>query len=275
MKKNVILFTTLIFSAIFLVSYVLYPTGSPGGRTGSPGDNGANCTGCHSGAAQQVSGWITTDIPASGYAAGQTYTVTASATHTGAVKYGFEVTAESTSNNAKAGTFIITDAAQTAKVNSNKAVTHTSGGTNPSGGSKSWTFNWTAPAEGTGNVKFYGAFNAANGNNETTGDVIYTSSLTVFEATSGITDNLAGSVNIKTYPNPFQDNFTIDLENSDKAHGSVMVTGFDGRIMWNSEFHDDNSAKINIDATEYPKGIYLVTVNFKDQTKASYKVIKN
>lgn len=275
MKKQGLLYASLIFSAIFLVSYVLYPTGSPGGRTGSPGDNGATCTGCHSGSNQQVSGWITSNIPSSGYVAGQTYTITATATHSGAAKYGFEITCESTSNDAKTGTFVITDPSQTTKVNSNKAVTHTSNGTNPSGGAKTWMFDWTAPAEGTGNVKFYGAFNAANGNNETSGDVIYTSTLTVFEATSGITDNLAGSVNIKTYPNPFQDHLIIDMENTDQTPGSVMVTGSDGRILWNSEFHDDIPGIINIETSKFPKGIYLITVNFKDQTKTSYKVIKN
>jgi len=54
-----------------------------------------------------------------------------------------------------------------------------------------------------------------------------------------------------------------------------MVTGSDGRILWNSEFHDDIPGIINIETSKFPKGIYLITVNFKDQTKTSYRVIKN
>jgi len=169
----------LIIPTIVIGLSSWYSSGSPGGKTGSPGD-GSNCTECHTGTPQSASSWITTNIPASGYTPGETYTITASGTHSGVNKFGFETTAEALGG-AKKGTFIITDAAQTKFTNSNKAVTHTSGGTTPSGNSKSWTFDWTAPAAGTGNVTFFGAFNAANGNGNTGGDVIYLSSTTVSE----------------------------------------------------------------------------------------------
>jgi PKD repeat protein len=165
---------------VFLTSNILYHTGSPGGKTGSPGDGNATCTQCHTGTPVTVTGWITSNIPASGYVPGQTYTITATATHTGAVLFGFEMTAENASNN-KTGTFIITNATQTQLVNNNKSVTHTQNGTTPSGNSKSWSVNWTAPAAGTGNVTFYGAFNAANGNGGSSGDVIYKTSTLVPE----------------------------------------------------------------------------------------------
>lgn len=181
MKIKGLLIGALFIAGIGFGSWVLYPTGSPGGKTGSPGDGGANCTQCHAGTPQSASGWITTNIPGSGYTAGQTYTITATGTHTGVGKFGFETTAEDNSN-AKKGTFIITDLTQTRLVNANKAVTHTSSGNTPVGNSKTWTFDWTAPAAGTGNITFYGAFNAANGNGTSTGDVIYLTSTMVSEA---------------------------------------------------------------------------------------------
>jgi hypothetical protein len=152
--------------------------GSPGGKSGSPGDSNATCTQCHSGTATTVSGWITSTIPAGGYTPGETYSITATGTHNGVVKFGFELTAE-TSTGAKTGTFAVTDAPRTQLVNQNKAITHRSGGTAPNGNSNSWSVNWTAPATDVGQIRFYAAYNAANGNGTNSGDVIYKSSLFV------------------------------------------------------------------------------------------------
>ncbi len=158
-----------------------YNTGSPGGKSGSPGDGGATCVQCHTGTANQVNDWITTNIPLTGYVPGNTYTITLTGTHTGVVKFGFEVSAENSSN-AKVGTFILNDPVQTKFTNGNAAVTHTNNGNTPSGNSKTWTVDWTAPSAGTGDVGIYAAFNAANGNGGTSGDVIYKTSLFVSEA---------------------------------------------------------------------------------------------
>jgi len=274
MKTRSLLYTLLIFVSLVMVSWVLYPTGSPGGRTGSPGDGGANCTGCHSGTAQQISGWVTSNIPGTGYVPGQTYTITANATHSGAQLYGFEVTSEDVSN-AKTGTIVITDAVQTKTVNSSKAITHTVNGTAPIGGTKSWSFDWTAPASGTGNVTFYGAFNAANGNGGTSGDVIYNSSMTVSEATTGLTDNLAASLDIKVYPNPFADHIEISLGNLEKPITSIRLSGHDGRMVWIKDIQNGNLDKYRIEASGFPRGIYFITVVFSDFRQAAYKVVKN
>lgn len=152
--------------------------GSIGGKTGSVGDGGINCAQCHTGQPQNATSWITTNIPQTGYVPGQTYIITVTGTHTGVVKFGFELTAENTSGT-KVGTFAITNATQTKLTNGNKAVTHTSGGTTPTAGSKSWSANWTAPNPAVGPVVFNAALNAANGNGNNQGDVIYITSATV------------------------------------------------------------------------------------------------
>ena len=161
------------------MAFVLYASssGSPGGKSGSPGDNGATCTECHSGTASSIAGWVTSTIPAQGYTPGETYTMTVTGTLAGAGKYGFELTAE-TATGSKTGTFAITEASRTRLVNSGNSVTHTSGG-NSGGASTSWSASWTAPATDVGQVRFYVAVNAANGNGNTAGDMIYTSSLFV------------------------------------------------------------------------------------------------
>lgn len=158
-------------AAIFLMGY---HTGSPGGRTGSPGDSGNTCTGCHTGNATTTFGWITTNVPASGFVGGQTYTLTATGTHNGVVRFGFELTVEDSQGN-KVGSLQITDPTRTKLINGNHAVTHTANGITPNGNSNSWSVNWTAPTNVLGNIGIYAAFNAANGNGNTSGDVIYKS----------------------------------------------------------------------------------------------------
>jgi hypothetical protein len=173
------------FLAVFATPAILilmsYSSGSPGGKTGSPGDNGTTCTQCHTGAATAVTGWISTNIPPEGYTPGETYTITATGTHAGVVKFGFELTVEN-SQGLKTGTLQLTEPARTKLVNSSHAVTHTSGGTTPSGNTNTWTVNWVAPSGVTGNIGMYAAFNAANGNGNTGGDVIYKSSAFISEA---------------------------------------------------------------------------------------------
>lgn len=181
--KRLYKFLPIVILPAVLVLYA-NSTGSPGGKTGSPGDSNETCTECHSGTASSASGWITSNIPANGYTPGETYLITATGTHNGVVKFGFELTAETT-NGTKIGTLAITEATRTKLTNQNKAVTHKAAGNVPNGNTNTWTVNWIAPATDVGPIRFYGAFNAANGNGNNSGDVIYTSNLFVNAAQPG------------------------------------------------------------------------------------------
>jgi hypothetical protein len=140
-----------IVSFLALSSFIaFYPTGAPPAKTGSPGD-GSNCTECHGGTATTVSGWITSNIPADGYTPGQVYQITANNQITGSGKFGFEVSPQNVAGDLL-GT--LTAGANNQLVGANKYVTHTNANTTIS----TWTFSWTAPAAGTGQVTFYGAF---------------------------------------------------------------------------------------------------------------------
>ncbi len=132
------------------------PDGAPAGRTGSPGDGGATCqaSGCHSGSPATVANIITSNVPVTGYVPATTYTITVTVTGTG--KKGFQVSPQNT-----AGTLLGTLTAGTGtKIVSTKYVTHTSA---KNTSSAVWTFQWKAPAAGTGNVTFYGAFAITTG----------------------------------------------------------------------------------------------------------------
>ena len=71
-------------------------TGAPPQNTNSPGD-GQNCSHCMGGTATAVTGWITSDVPASGYIPGSTYTITVTVPGTG--KKGFEVSPQDVTGN--------------------------------------------------------------------------------------------------------------------------------------------------------------------------------
>jgi len=151
--KIYILIPFTIIACILLSSYggenADHSSGAPAGYTGSPGD-GHNCTSCHGGSSSTVTGWITSNIPASGYIANTTYTITATATGSG--NKGFEVSPQNVAG-ALLGT--LTAGSGSKLVGSGKYVTHNA----PVGGSSAtWNFSWTAPATGTGTVTFYGAF---------------------------------------------------------------------------------------------------------------------
>jgi hypothetical protein len=156
--------TILVFSGYTM----MYPSGSPAAKTGSPGD-GANCSECHGGTATTTAGQITSNIPASGYVPGQTYQITATNPLTGSGKMGFEVSPQNV-----AGTQLGTLVAGTGSklVGGTKYVTQSSSNSS----TNTWTFGWIAPVAGTGAVTFYGAF-ARNYTGPTT-----LSTLTVQEA---------------------------------------------------------------------------------------------
>ena len=114
MKKNIL--STLVLTAVFAVVIIGTTTltesgtmsayantgGSPGGRTGSPGDN-SNCTACHSGTINSGLGVasIASTIPASGYVPGQTYTITSTISQNLINKFGFEIASERDLDNSK------------------------------------------------------------------------------------------------------------------------------------------------------------------------------
>lgn len=155
MKKTIyslLALAVLSISISALNTAISNPTGAPAGKTGSPGDGGATCqgSGCHSGTPTFVAGIITSNVPSNGYTPGTTYTITV--TTTGSGNKGLEVSPQDLSGNLL-GTLIA--GTGTKLLGGGKYLTHT---TPKTGSSATWTFQWKAPAAGTGDVTFYGAF---------------------------------------------------------------------------------------------------------------------
>jgi hypothetical protein len=244
--------------------------GAPASRTGSPAD-GANCTACHTGtAATTLAGLITSTIPATGYVPGQTYTVTASITQVGKTKFGFEISPQTTTG-VKKGILVVTNATATKLVGSGKYITHKSTGTAFSSGTATWTFDWTAPAAGSGSFTFYGAFNITNSSNTNSGDIIKLSTLAVTEDLStGIADKLSLDNQINVFPNPVEDRLNISSTSADITEATVSIINVQGQLVRMVDHFQLNSY---IGVEELPKGFYILKVE-TEQGIAVKKILK-
>lgn len=245
---TIFLALTAISTLVFLSSGVNYSSGSPGGKTGSPGDGGQTCTQCHSGTASPADGLISSDIPEAGFVPGETYEVTVSVSDNEAGLFGFELTAEDDLGN-KVGEFQLTDSEATRFVNNDDAVSHSVDGTTPQDNSRTWSANWVAPEDADGNITFYTAVNVANGNGANSGDEILTNSTSYQINTVGI-DEL--SVVERMYPNPASNFVYLDLARSDLE---IKVYSLNGKIT-ESFIAEGLNTTINLEG--YKPGVYFV-----------------
>lgn len=152
----------------------------PAGRTNAPGE--ANCTVCHIGTLNSGNGKVEIEGIPSAYEPNQEFTLTVRVSHPTRQRWGFQITALD-SQNRPAGMMSTINATQTARVSGTGSlegrtyVEHRAAGTFPGqNNGASWEVKWTAPATDVGRVTFYAAGNAANNNNESSGDSIYTTS---------------------------------------------------------------------------------------------------
>lgn len=236
-------------------------SGSPGGRSNSPGDGSSSCIACHSGAALNAGSATaiigSTGFPVGGYVPGQTYTITAGISGTSSSKIGFEATAEKDADNSKVGTYIITDASRTKSLTN--SVTHISLGTVALSGANAWSFDWTAPSAGTGDVTFYAAFNVTNSNFSTSGDSIYTASFSVAEDLTVSINELELKHNFTIYPNPAKDFvYLTPLAKSVEVYSLTGKNVMSGKLV---------NGQLNIQSLS--QGVYFVKalINGQLQTK--------
>lgn len=279
MKKFIIAAAAVVAGLIVFTSTAPQghgnPNGAPAGASGAPADGGVpagTCAkgGCHNGTPIAQEGMITSDIPNTGYVPGQTYTITATITAANKVKFGFQVTPQNSAGT-KLGTIVVTSSTETQTLGGGKYITHKTAGTGGSG-SRTWTFNWTAPAAGTGPVTFYGSLMAANNNGSDSGDQVYNSSLTVQEAAgSAVAETAANITNAEVYPNPSNGNFNILVTNA-KSAIKTNVFSAEGRLVYSNTYQNSGSKQLIPVATEgkLTAGIYFVSV----ETEGVQKVVK-
>ena len=154
---------SLILVLLLILSVSETTLGYSGGKTGST-TAGCGCHGASGGVTPTLSG-----LPSSGYEETTEYTLNIGGTGgPSGTKGGFNLDADQGSwSNPGTNTKL-----------QNGEVTHSNSN------SRSWSVNWTSPANGSGTVTFYVAVNFANGNGGTSGDDWATNSWTLDQVTT-------------------------------------------------------------------------------------------
>jgi len=251
MKKNYF-FKALLFS-IPLGAFLLMSssTGRDDARTGSPGDGGATCSACHTTAPTTESVSISTNIPGTGYDLSTAYSVTVTVNST-EPDHGFQLTAEKLSDNGKIGSFTAGGGSRV----TGQRITHANDS------QSSWTFTWTSPATDQGDIKFYAAAVAANGNGGNgAGDKTVTTQSGTFSVL-GISE--AKLLKFEMYPNPSSDEVKIQLP-SGTISASVNMYDYVGRLVYSKKVTTvDNT----INVQDLSRGMYVLRVTTEDKVGA-------
>jgi len=225
-------FMPALLAAILVAATAAAFSGGPlDGLTNAPGEG--NCTGCHA-SFPLNSGTGVLDIVnvPTAYTPGTDYDLTISLSDPDASRWGFEMTVLD-GTDAFTGALAALDAntqVSTGGALGRTYVKQTSPGTNNGQtGSNTWTVRWTAPAGGTGDVTFYIAGNAANGNFTTSGDRIYAVALPLQENAGTDVGDAPRPLALKSAPNPFNPRTELAFELSDAAPVRLTVHSLDGR----------------------------------------------
>lgn len=266
MKKSLLIGMSVVATlalSLTTLSVISYPQGAPAGVANDPSGGNATCTSCHSGTAilATTQASITSNIPAAGYTPGTQYVITATVTYAGRSTFGFEVSPQNSAGT-KLGTIGLISSSTTKTVSSGKYITQTQAGATGTTGSHTWTFNWTAPAAGSGAVTFYGAFLAANGNGSSSGDQTYKTSYTVAEAVASGVNELEANTNALTVIN-LSNALHISYNAQSAASSNVELYNLNGTLVGSSSFDKQNAGKVelNFDLNQnLSTGIYIVKV---------------
>lgn len=172
--KKFVQFAFITATLIIGISILSNSNGPSTDASGSPFSVTNACAGCHSsgGTYSPNSGITITGLP-SNYYPGTTYNITYSLNNP-TNKNGFQLVALRASNNSQAGSWTTGTGTKTINQGGRSYIEHNSGSS-----TGSWTFTWTAPGTNVGTVDFYGAGNATNNNSSTSGDNVYTTSMSI------------------------------------------------------------------------------------------------
>jgi len=221
------------------------------GTAGAPGESGATCASCHNGgnfdATIDVSLTNTDGEVVSDYIAGQEYDLTVTLAGAGAAGYGFQLVPLTESDNEMAGSF--SDLGALVREQADLGRTYIVQSDRKEDGI--FTAKWTAPTEGSGDVKFYAAGIAANGNNGTGGDQPLITEVSFAEETATSTDEI--NIDFSIFPNPTADFINV----STLGEVDYIISSIEGRTLQTS-----TSAKSThkIDVAEYESGMYLISI---------------
>lgn len=266
MKKKLLLFPV---ASVMIALSLMSNNGGPA-TVGGLGDlTTAGCS-CHGATNNNTSiGLVIVDAATSTpvtdgkYVPGKTYTITRVGTNSGAgiTHFGFQIVAV-TGGGAQAGTFTITNAANTQTFSGSSLVgVEHKGKIAKSGNNFNMQVNWTAPVAGTGTVTFRIAANGVNNDGNTTGDQMNTGVATLTEGTAAST-GIVTAGRFRLFPNPASSQVTLDLGNV--GEGSYTVKAFDlsGKTLLTQALQvKGGNRTFGLSVNSLPTGLYHVVVS--------------
>lgn len=270
-------------STILLAIFLLNNAAGPGtvqneDRTGSPLGS-ATCAnaGCHSGPAFSPSIAVQllkngTDV--SVYEPGESYTlkITTTAGTGTPSRYGFQTVALTDTNNVDAGVFGSAPAGfKKLTLNNRTYVEHSSPRTN-----NSFEIEWTAPAAGTGDVRFYAASIAANANTSSSGDgtASLTSPLTISEMSVGLLSPQALLDAFEVMPNPVGETLTFKATCKQSGDYSLQLVQLSGQALRQQRINLAAGENIQtLDLGNLPAGVYSLIISDGNKLSAT-RVVK-
>lgn len=235
--------------------------------TGAPGDSNKTCgtSGCHSSGAFSptpiLSVFDQDGNEITNYKPGETYDVVLKVEAVdNPVEFGFQMVSL-TDDNAPVNQWeSIGSNVQLVKLGDRDYIEHNS----PSSENE-FSARWTAPSTGTGDVKFYFAVNAVNGNGSPSGDGAANSSFTLNETLSSSSD--INNITFKIFPNPATDFITID--GVEDAYTYTMVD-INGKTIIRGFGND----KTTVNTANLNPGLYFIILENNDIVKTQKLIIQ-
>jgi hypothetical protein len=280
MKKKIVLAITFTVASLLCVTHNVWTNvnGAQGQLTSAPTSTGTelNCltAGCHVGNPVNASGGTlavrlmdgTTE--ATSWVAGKTYNVNVTLVKEGAIKYGFEICAKKGSTSTNMGTFTKGTGTRIS-IGTSNYITHDN-----AVATGNWTFTWTAPAASSDPVTFYLAGNAANGDNTSNGDFIYTMSKSIASSTASIRESEFSS-NVKVIENPVNQHLVVDFNPQSQGNASIKVYSMQGTEIKLPVSLQGNglNKRFVVETASLQQGMYIFSLQSGDEY-ASKKFLK-
>lgn len=274
----------LIYTFFALIAAALLLTNNSSGpaavqnldRTGSPLSPGP-CQVCHNNGA--FSPTLTLEVLDNGaavaaYEPGRTYTLRVQANATGnPAGYGFQAVALTGDDDLQAGVFSNpAQGIQITPLNGRQYAEHSMRRT-----SNIFEVDWTAPEAGTGEVRFYSAVVAANGNGTSTADgaAFLTSPVALAEgpASSAEENELFEAFTI--FPNPVAARLNLRFQSRETGEYQLRIVNLQGQSLLERRIEVAAGEQVQgLEVSALPAGIY--TVQLTDGRRvSSRKVIKH
>ncbi|NBC08697.1 MAG: T9SS type A sorting domain-containing protein [Bacteroidetes bacterium] len=227
-------------------------------RTNSPLSN-APCTACHSSGAYSPS--VALEVLKDGesvqeYIPGEAYTMRVTANHTGSpASFGFQAVALAGADDLQAGEFSNpADGIQITPLDGRQYPEHSRRNE-----SNVFEVEWTAPVEGSGEVRFYSSVVAANDGAGSGGDgsAFLNDPVVLTEAVTSSREQEALLPELAVFPNPASERLQVQWESQERTAFRVEVYDLNGRLLLQQPQQSMPGVQSTVvDLSNLPQGMY-------------------